>query len=162
MTSDGEIHRLSVLLFTDIVGSVKLQGRLGTHDYAGLLRRHDELFREALRQSSGRILKHTGDGFLAEFAMSSEAVATALRFQSLLEDEEWDPEPVRARAGLHQGEVLVVEGSEGDAAPQAVGMAVNLAARVMDLAVGGQILITRAVYENARYYLRDQIGRAHV
>ncbi len=159
MTSDGEIHRLSVLLFTDIVGSVKLQEHLGTHDYAGLLRRHDELFREALRQSSGRILKHTGDGFLAEFAMSSEAVATALRFQSLLEDEEWDPEPVRARAGLHQGEVLVVEGSEGDAAPQAVGMAVNLAARVMDLAAGGQILITRAVYENARYYLRDHLDR---
>ena len=157
--SDGEIHRLSVLLFTDIVGSVKLQERLGTQDYARLLRRHDELFRDALRQSSGRILKHTGDGFLAEFAMSSEAVATALRFQSLLEDESWDPEPVKARVGLHQGEVLVVEGGEGDAAPQAVGMAVNLAARVMDLATGGQILITRAVYENARYYLRDHLDR---
>ncbi|MFT4640308.1 MAG: class 3 adenylate cyclase [Verrucomicrobiales bacterium] len=155
---NGEIHRLSVLLFTDIVGSVLLQKDQGTHEYARLLKRHDELFREALSKSSGRILKHTGDGFLAEFTMSSEAVATALRFQKLLNEEKWIPAPLLARVGLHQGEVLIVEpDNTGEAAPLAVGMAVNLAARVMDLACGGQILITRPVYENARYYLKDQL-----
>ncbi len=154
----GEIHRLSVLLFTDIVGSVQLQERLGTQDYARLLKRHDELFREALKDTSGQILKHTGDGFLAEFTMSSAAVATALRFQRFLSAEDWSPEPIKARVGLHQGEVLVVDANDpNEAAPLAVGMAVNLAARVMDLAVEGQILITRPVYESARYYLKDHL-----
>ncbi len=155
---NGEIHRLSVLLFTDIVDSVHLQERLGTNLYANLLNRHDALFREAMSGSSGRILKHTGDGFLAEFSMSSEAVATSLRFQRLLHEEPWDPEPIAVRVGLHQGEVLVIDpGNNGEAAPIAVGMAVNLAARVMDLALAKQILITRPVYENARYYLKDQL-----
>ncbi len=154
---NGEVHRLSVLLFTDIVGSVQLQESLGTRAYADLLNRHDALFREAIGSTSGKILKHTGDGFLAEFAMSSEAVAAALRFQCLMHAESWIPEPLRARVGLHQGEVMVMDpGESGDASPLAVGMAVNLAARVMDLAQGNQILITRPVYENARYYLKDR------
>ncbi len=157
----GENHRLSVLLFTDIVDSVQLQARLGTKGYAQVLERHDQLFRDALEVTSGRILKHTGDGFLAEFAMSSEAVAAALRFQRLLHEESWEPEPILVRVGLHQGEVLVVDpGSANEAAPLAVGMAVNLAARVMDLASGAQILITRPVYENARYYLKDHLEDA--
>ncbi len=153
----GEIHRLSVLLFTDIVGSVRLQEQLGTQVYAALLKRHDDLFREAIANSSGRILKHTGDGFLAEFSMSSEAVATGLRFQYLLHHEPWAPQPLQVRVGMHQGEVMVVEPADlQDASPLAVGMAVNLAARVMDLAAGKQILLSRPVYENARYYLKDE------
>ena len=154
--TDQTPHRIAVLLFTDIVDSVGLQGRLGTNRYAQILRRHDELFRSLIKGTSGRILKHTGDGFLADFSVASEAVSLALVFQFLLHREDWGSEGVAVRVGLHQGEVIAVdEASEAELSPLAVGMAVNLAARIMDLGSGGQILMSREVYENARHYVRQ-------
>jgi len=52
-------------LFTDIVGSTDLKGRLGAGPYADLLRRHNELFEKICRDERGAVLKHTGDGFFA-------------------------------------------------------------------------------------------------
>ena len=153
--TDENPHRIAVLLFTDIVDSVGLQGRLGTTRYAEILRRHDELFRSLIRNTSGRILKHTGDGFLAEFTLASEAVSMALAFQLLLHREAWGVDGVAVRIGLHQGEVIAVDDTDAGVSPLAVGMAVNIAARVMDMGTGGQILMSRAVYENARHYVRQ-------
>ena len=156
--SDQTPHRIAVLLFTDLVDSVGLQGRLGTNQYAEILRRHDELFRNLVANTKGRILKHTGDGFLADFSVASEAVSVALAFQLMLHRENWGIDGVAVRIGLHQGEVIAVDDSESTlslASPLAVGMAVNIAARVMDMGTGGQILMSRAVYENARHYVRQ-------
>ena len=157
--TDQTTHRIAVLLFTDLVDSVGLQGRMGTNQYAEILRRHDDLFRGLMAGTQGRILKHTGDGFLAEFSVASEAVSVALAFQLLLHREQWGFDGVTVRVGLHQGEVIAVEDLadvEGNlASPLAVGMAVNIAARIMDMAAGGQILMSRAVYENARHYVRQ-------
>ena len=155
---DQTTHRIAVLLFTDLVDSVGLQGRLGTNRYAEILRRHDDLFRNLIANTQGRILKHTGDGFLADFSVASEAVSVALAFQLLLHRENWGAEGVAVRVGLHQGEVIAVDDTESTvslASPLAVGMAVNIAARVMDMGMGGQILMSRAVYENARHYVRQ-------
>ncbi|MEM7385565.1 MAG: adenylate/guanylate cyclase domain-containing protein, partial [Verrucomicrobiota bacterium] len=154
-------HRISVLLFTDIVGSVKMQTALGTSTYTQILQRHDALFRSVIDASRGRIIKHTGDGFIAEFSMSSEAVAAALRFQYGLAREQWEDEQFSVRTGLHQGEIVLVEESDAAASPRTVGMAVNLAARVMDLAQGGQILISRPVYDNARHFLKTFTPLGH-
>lgn len=154
MTDQPQQHRTAVLLFTDIVDSVELQGRLGTHQYAEVLRRHDQLFRQLVEKSSGRILKHTGDGFLADFNAASEAVNVALAFQILIHREDWAEDGVSVRVGLHQGEVIAVPDEDPDASPLAVGMAVNIAARVMDLGDGGQILMTKPVFDSARHFVR--------
>lgn len=155
---DQTTHRIAVLLFTDLVDSVGMQGRLGTNRYAAILKRHDDLFRGLINGANGRILKHTGDGFLADFSVASEAVSVALAFQMLLHREDWGGEGVAVRIGLNQGEVIAVDDSEmndGTSSALAVGMAVNLAARIMDMAKGGQILMSRAVYESARHYVRQ-------
>ncbi|MGK0185552.1 MAG: class 3 adenylate cyclase [Verrucomicrobiales bacterium] len=156
--SNQTTHRIAVLLFTDLVDSVGMQGRLGTNRYAAILMRHDDLFRGLIQGTSGRILKHTGDGFLADFSVASEAVSVALAFQMLLHREDWGSEGVAVRVGLHQGEVIAVSDlamEDERSSPLAVGMAVNLAARIMDMAKGGQILMSRAVYESARHYVRQ-------
>ena len=44
MTETTQTEKLAVLLFTDIVGSVDIQRRLGTDRYTALLNQHDELF----------------------------------------------------------------------------------------------------------------------
>ncbi len=95
-------------MFTDIVGSVALQQAVGTERYAALLHRHDTIFMAALEQcGSGRIVKHTGDGFLALFDRASDAVRAALFFQSQLRTQKWPSDCViTARVGIHSGELL--------------------------------------------------------
>src|SRR2546430_7280831 len=87
--------RLSVLLFTDLVGSVQFKTDLGTELYAKLLARHNELFRRSIDPFPGaKILQNTGDGFLASFPTPSDAVRFALLFQSRMAREPWQPRPI--------------------------------------------------------------------
>ena len=100
------------------------------------------------------ILNETGDGFLIKFSAASDAVETALRLQCLLREEICEGEPMVLRIGLHMGEVSEMEEQiTGDT--RAVGMAINLCARIMDLAGDGQILLTRGVFDEARQYTRE-------
>lgn len=149
------MKQFAALLFTDLVGSVALQQRLGTAAYMRYVARHDELFQECLASvPEARVLNETGDGFLVRFDDPSDAVATALRLQHRLSSEIVEGEPMRLRIGLHLGMVTEMdERIRGE--KRAVGMPINLTARIMDLAEGGQILMTRAVYEDARNYVRE-------
>ncbi len=153
--TDSHSKELAVLLFTDIVGSVALQSKLGTEAYTRFISRHDALFKQCLSHVSGaRILNETGDGFLVKFGSASDAVETALRLQCLLRNEVCEGEPMQMRIGLHMGEVSEMEEQiTGD--KRAVGMAINLCARIMDLARDRQILLTRAVFDEARQYTRE-------
>lgn len=146
---------LQVVMFTDIVGSVGLQQTVGTERYAALLQSHDALFMAALEHcGAGRIVKHTGDGFLALFDRASDAVRAALYFQSQLSAHEWPKKAViTVRVGIHSGELLMT--AQTQSTPGIVGDTVNLAARVMGLAAGKQILVTRGVFDDARQFVRS-------
>lgn len=153
--SEALVKEVAVLLFTDIVGSVRMQQQLGTEAYTQAVSRHDLLMRKAfdLAAEPPKILKETGDGVLAKFKSASGAVEAALRIQYLLHKEKWeDGREVRVRIGVHLGEVTeMAEEITGE--KRAVGMAINLAARVMDLSEGGQILMTRSVFDDARQFI---------
>jgi len=144
-----------VLLFTDLAGSTELKSRLGTVAYAPLAARHDELFRAIMaRFPEAEILKDLGDGFMARFNTASQAVQAALLFQHAMATEPWQPEPLRSRVGLHLGEVTDI-GVDVSGKPKIIGLAADLAARVMSLALPGQILQTRAAFDDARQYVRE-------
>jgi class 3 adenylate cyclase len=147
--------QFAALMFTDLVGSVALQQRLGTAAYMRYVARHDEIFQECLAGvPDARVLNETGDGFLVRFDDPSDAVNTALLLQWRLKAEICEGEPMRIRIGLHLGMVTEMdERIRGE--KRAVGMPINLTARIMDLADGGQILMTRAVYEDARNFVRE-------
>ena len=147
--------RLAVLMFTDIVDSTQLKSRLGTTTYVRLLSRHDELFKQLLATTSGaQLLQDSGDGYFAAFATVSDAVRFALRFQQAMHDEPWDPCPLKTRIGIHVGEVAEISGQENDK-PKVIGMAADLAARITSLARGGQILLTRHAFDDARQFVAD-------
>ena len=94
---------------------------------------------------------------MARFTRPSDAVAAALRFQWLLRREPWGTaQPLRVRIGIHQGEILRF--IRRRQMPSAIGAPVNLAARVMSMAEGGQILLTRAVFDDARQFVQDDPG----
>lgn len=156
----GEVapSRLMVLLFTDIVGSVDLKTRLGDNEAGQLIAGHDRLFREVVGSiGEAEVLKDTGDGFLARFATTREAVIAALRFQYALSQagsRSDGKDAIRVRIGLHLGEVSELARDDTGRA-KISGLAVDIAARVMGLALPAQILMTRAAFDNARQYVRE-------
>ena len=156
--SDGQQEtsgRLAVLMFTDVVGSVELKNRLGVLKFARMLARHDELFRQLIAEfPSAEVLQDTGDGYFTAFQTVSDAVRVALRFQDAMHREPWDPEPLRTRIGIHLGELAHIISATGGP-PKVVGMAADVAARLMSLARGGQILLTRAAFDEARQFISE-------
>lgn len=143
-------HRLAALVFTDIIGSTELKSRLRS-SYLSLLARHNELFEAGIRETPGaEVIKHTGDGYFASFPTASDAVRFALVFQSRMRLEPWDPEKIATRLGIHIGEVVFMDMA---GRKDIVGLSADLAARLMSLATGGQILLTATAFNDARQYV---------
>jgi len=142
------------VLFTDLVGSVDLKGRLGNRAYGTLIARHDELFRQIVAGiRGGRVIQDTGDGFFAAFNSAADAAAAGLAFQQALRSEPWPDARPEVRVGIHIGQVEAV--GEGRGPAKLVGLAPDIAARIMGLAQGGQILLSRHAFDDARQYLRE-------
>jgi class 3 adenylate cyclase len=121
------------VMFTDIVDSTATASRLGDRRWERLLADHDEVVRAALVRFRGREVETTGDGFLATFDGPARAIRAAAAVHAELAEH-----GLRVRVGLHTGECEIV----GD---HIRGIAVHLAARVMALAQGGEILCSRTV-----------------
>ena len=126
-------RKLSTALFTDIVGSTEKLLKMGDEDWRSMLDKHDAIVSPLVALFKGRVVKNTGDGILAIFDGPVRALQCALK---LVEELEKINLPIRA--GLHVGEVV----SRGD---DITGIAVNIAARVMDQASTGEVLMTRTL-----------------
>jgi class 3 adenylate cyclase len=74
----GELPTGTVtFLFTDLEGSTRLWEE--HHELMrGALARHDEILRDAVEKRDGHVVKTTGDGLHAAFAVAPDAVAAAL------------------------------------------------------------------------------------
>ncbi len=128
------------LLFTDMEGSTHLLQRLGTR-YAQVLREYRRLLRTAFEQWHGYEVDTQGDAFFAVFERALDAIYAASNAQRALFETRWpDEAAVRARMGLHTGEPQPTE--EGY-----IGLDVHRAARIMSIAHGGQVLLSRATYD---------------
>ena len=154
-------HRtaLLALLFSDVEGSTALRNAMGELPASALIERHGHLAREVLAQfADAQEIFTAGDSFFIVFAKPSDAVRFALlaqvRFRQLAAQQRPD---FRVKIGIHLGEVVVAEDVEGGTVRDVLGMQVDLASRVTGLASGGQILMTRGVFDNARQILRGQL-----
>ncbi len=146
------------LLLTDVVDSTQLAESLGDAASASLWTAHDRLARDLLPQWRGREIDKT-DGMLLLFDATSDAVGYALAYQRALSGLE---PPLRARAGLHVGPVMLRENSHADVARGAKPLEVDgpakaTAARVMSIANGGQVLMS----EHARQALGAGVAQLH-
>ena len=154
-TARPEGSVLKTLLLTDLVGSTRLTEQVGDQRASEIWARHDHLARELLARHDGREIDKS-DGFLLLFDRPSGAVAYALAYHRALETLSHELEvELRARAGIHLGEVILRENPADEvtrgAKPFDVeGLAKPLAARVMGLARGGQTLLTRGAVDLAR------------
>jgi class 3 adenylate cyclase len=160
-------HRtgLVTLVFTDLVDSTALLQKLGDQAGTTFLTQRREIIRDKLKAiPEGEEIETAGDSFLLAFAKPSDAVRFALLVQAQLRafDDASDL-PVQERIGIHLGEVVIHEGETEGKAKDLYGIQLATASRVTSLAQGGQILLTRGVFDSARQVLKGEdiagIGR---
>jgi class 3 adenylate cyclase len=128
---------LTTLLFTDVVGSTEMAGRLGDRAWKQLLNGHDEALRGLLAMHRGREAGTTGDGFLATFDAPAQAIRCALAISAASNGL-----GVQDRVGVHTGEVEVT-------GKELRGVAVHLAARIMNAAGPGEVFVSATARELA-------------
>ena len=125
------------ILFTDIVDSTSRAGAAGDEAWVRTLDAFDRHSHRVVAEYGGEIVKSTGDGILAWFLEPSSAVRCGLQ---LVEGCAGLGVPIRC--GVHAGEVEFI-GND------VAGMAVHVAARTVDVASAGTVVVTSAVLDRA-------------
>ena len=127
-----------VVLITDVVSSSRVSAEVGDIAYYELIMRHHEIVRRCIARFGGREFSESGDGLLAWFGSTAAAVAAAFSVLDELEVGSFAGPQLHVKIGLAGGEPLFHDG-------RPYGQVVNRAARVVDLAKGGQVLCDEAV-----------------
>jgi putative peptide modification system cyclase len=141
--------QLRTLVVCDIADSTALVERMGDQSAANIIRKHDRLARALVEQHKGREIDKT-DGFLLLFERPIQAAAFALDYQRGLKHlSAAEGVVVRARVGIHMGDVVIWENAPEDvsrgAKPIEVeGLVKPVAARLAQLARPQQILMSSA------------------
>ena len=139
-------RRLAAILVADM----EEYSRLMHEDERGTLSEwrntREEVIKPTIDKHFGKILKNTGDGFVAEFSAVSGAVECAVAMQSLLIErnkERTDAPDLKFRMGINLGDITIDE-------DDFYGDGVNVAARLEGLADAPSICISSHVYDQVR------------
>ncbi len=120
--------------FVDLVGFTTLSRHLAAPELASVVERFEETAHELATTRKGRVVKFIGDEVM--FVTTDAAAACDIAL-ALIERFAGD-ETVTPRGGLATGEIL-------DRAGDYYGPIVNLAARLADIAVPGEVLISEEI-----------------
>ena len=150
---------LATILFTDLESSTALRRKLGDGRMQELVRVHNEIVRAALGEHGGREIKHTGDGIMATFAAVSGALDCSIAIQRGVAAHvaEHPDSPLAVYIGLNAGEPI----AEDD---DLFGTSVDLAARLVDHAEPGQIIVSDVVRQLAagKDFLFSDLGETEL
>jgi adenylate cyclase len=136
----AEVRRLSVIMFTDMVGYSSLTQRNEALALE-LLDEHCRIVRPILARHGGREIKTIGDAFLVEFSSALAAARCAVEIQQAHHARNAitaTGRQIQIRIGLHAGDV-VCRGND------VFGDGVNIAARIEPLAEAGGICVSEDV-----------------
>jgi len=144
MSDSGVTKRLSAILAADIAGYTRLMETDSDGTVAAWQAARSDIIDPSIAKHAGRIVKHTGDGFLAEFATVQSAVECAVAMQHGLSGSS-----LEFRMGVNLGDII-------DDGEDIHGEGVNIAARIEALADEGGISISGGAYEQVRNRLDCQ------
>jgi adenylate cyclase len=128
------------ILFTDLVGFSDWALEAGDEAALEVLRQVGDAEQKAVSSNQGAVVKRLGDGAMAVFSDAEQAVGAALDSQQVISKIEVEGYRPSQRAGVHRGTPRKVKGDF-------LGVDVNIAARVGDVAEGGEVLISGPVRE---------------
>ena len=149
----GAIERkLAAIMMADVAGFSRLMERDESRTFERLRTLRDDVTHAAVLGHGGRIIKTTGDGFLAEFPSATAAVKCGVQIQRTiisLEAPLDQEDRIQFRIGIHIGDVII-DGSD------VAGDGVNIAARLESIAPLDGLCIS----SSAREQIRDDLGIA--
>ena len=139
-------RKLLAIVAADMVGF----SRLVENDEISILSRQKEYFNEIIKPEiekfHGEIIKTTGDGFLATFSSSLDAVESTINIQktvNLRESSQSNEKRIWYRIGINVGDVVLDDGD-------IYGNSVNIASRLESIADAGDICITSDIFQNIK------------
>src|SRR6266446_2500584 len=139
-------RRLAAILAADVADYSRLMHHDEELTHAKLTALLADGITPAISDHGGRIVKNTGDGFLAEFSSAVEAVRAAVQFQARVKEltaTDAKDRQIAFRVGINVGDVIVE--------PHDIfGDGVNIAARLESIAEPGGICISFAAYDHVR------------
>ncbi|SHH06769.1 adenylate/guanylate cyclase domain-containing protein [Bradyrhizobium erythrophlei] len=139
-------RRLSAILAGDVAGYSRLMHNDEEATHAKLSALLLEAVNPAIAEHGGRIVKNTGDGFLAEFPSAVEAVRAAMQFQARVNEitiGDAEDRRIAFRVGINIGDVIVE--------PHDIfGDGVNIAARLESIAEPGGICISSSAHDHVQ------------
>jgi pimeloyl-ACP methyl ester carboxylesterase len=124
---------LTTVLLTDVVGSTAKVASVGDAQWRNQLEAFYQSVRQELARFRGTLIRTTGDGVLATFDGPARAVRCGMAIC-----REARSVGLEARVGIHTGEVQMMDEEIG-------GITVHVAARVMDIAGSGEVLVSSTV-----------------
>jgi pimeloyl-ACP methyl ester carboxylesterase len=124
---------LTTVLLTDVVGSTAKVASVGDAQWRNQLEAFYQSVRQELARFRGTLIRTTGDGVLATFDGPARAVRCGMAIC-----REARSVGLEARVGIHTGEVQMMDEEIG-------GITVHVAARVMDIAGPGEVLVSSTV-----------------
>src|SRR5215471_16390541 len=137
-------RRLAAIVAADVAGYSRLMHNDEEGTHAKLAALLADAVNPAIAAHGGRIVKNTGDGFLAEFPSAVEAVRAAVQFQARIKELTLDDvadRQIAFRVGINVGDVIVE--------PHDIfGDGVNIAARLEGIAEPGSICISSSAYDH--------------
>lgn len=134
---------MPTVVFADLVGSTSLYERLGDATASAFVMELTKGLQQSFEAHQGRVVKLLGDGLFVVFQSGGDALAACVSIQKNLADipllAGGVGAPIQVQIGMDSGEVVEINGD-------CFGDTVNTAARLADLAGGGQILATQHVW----------------
>ncbi len=139
-------RRLAAIMLADIAGYSALMEREESRTFARLQALREQVINPKVAEFGGRIIKTTGDGFLAEFPSATAALGCGVAIQRMnfaQEANKDQAERFHLRIGINLGDIIV----DGD---DVSGDGVNVAARLEPLAPLDGICVSGAVRDQVR------------
>ncbi|WP_027573319.1 adenylate/guanylate cyclase domain-containing protein [Bradyrhizobium sp. WSM1743] len=147
-------RRLSAILVADVAGYSRLMHHDEEATHARLATLLMDGVKPAIADHGGRIVKNTGDGFLAEFSSAVEAVRAAVQFQARVDEltiGDAEDRRITFRVGINIGDVIL--------GPHDIfGDGVNIAARLESISKPGGICISASAYDQVRGKVRVEFA----
>jgi TolB-like protein/class 3 adenylate cyclase len=143
IAGDRVERRLAAILVADVAGYSRLMHTEEEATHARVTALLTNTVMPAIAEHGGRIVKHTGDGVLADFPSAVDAVRAAMLFQDSvykLSIDDAQDRRILFRVGINIGDVIVD-------AHDIFGDGVNIASRLEGIAQAGGICLSSSAHD---------------